>query len=122
MKFVRNKSKDRKICGGRIIYEDGSVHYCNMTNYNRDDPLMQLIDSSLMAASWNKMVKRELYEGLEFPKEFNNEDIAVSPILFLKSKRTIKVESPFYKYVQRSGSIQNSGFSKKRFMGIREII
>ena len=98
-----------------MTYEDGSVRYCCMTNYEQTDELLQIIDGPLMAASWNKIVKKKLYDGLKFPEQFNNEDIAVSPILFLKSKKTLKVESPFYKYVQRSGSIQNSGFSEKRF-------
>ena len=70
----------------------------------------------LMAASWNKMVKKELYKDLKFPEKLNNEDVAVTPLIFLRSKKILKVESPFYKYVQREGSIQNSGFSSKRFM------
>ena len=47
----------------------------------------------------------------------NNEDIAVTPILFARSKKIGKVDTAFYKYYQRSGSIQNSGFSEKRFVG-----
>lgn len=76
---------------------------------------MQHIDSNLMPASWNKLVKRELYENVEFPDKINNEDVTVSPMLLYQSKKTIKVESPFYKYFQRTGSIQNSGFNTRRF-------
>ena len=99
-----------------VVYEDGRMEYSNMTNYNRDSKLMQVIDRPLMAASWNKMIKRELYDGLEFPEGINNEDVAVSPLLFIRSKKTTKICSPFYKYLQRTGSIQNSGFNEKRFM------
>lgn len=97
-------------------YEDGSIKYVCMRNFEQNDELMQILDGSLMAASWNKMILKELYEGLEFPEGLNNEDVAVTPIVLLRSKKRLHILSPFYKYLQRSGSIQNSGFSEKRFM------
>ena len=62
------------------------------------------------------MIKKELYDNLSFPEGLNNEDVAVSPQLFLRANRIEYIQSPFYKYVQRSGSIQNSGFNEKRFV------
>lgn len=116
LKKAIDKSADLIYCDTLLVYEDNRVIYKNMTNYDRHkDDIMQHIDSNLMAASWNKLVKRELYENIEFPSKINNEDVAVSPILFYRSKKTIKVESPFYKYFQRTGSIQNSKFNIKRF-------
>ncbi len=98
-----------------MVYDDGSIRYCSMENYLDDDPLVRVLDNPLMAASWNKLVRRDLYDGLSFPVNYNNEDVAISPVLFVRSKSMFHVVSPFYKYVQRSGSIQNSGFSEKRF-------
>lgn len=99
-----------------LVYPDNSVLYRSLENYEEEDNLMKVLASPLMPASWNKMVKKELYKGLTFPEKLNNEDVAVSPILFLRSNNTQHIVSPFYKYVQRSGSIQNSGFNEKRFM------
>lgn len=87
-----------------------------LKNYVHTDELMQILDNNLMAASWNKIVKKELYNNLNFPEGMNNEDVAVSPQLFLRANKIGYIPSPFYKYVQRNGSIQNSGFSEKRFV------
>ena len=116
LKKAIDKDSDFVYCDVLMVFEDGGVKYCNMTNYSRENKIMQILDNNLMAASWNKMIKRELYDGLSFPEGINNEDVAVSPSLMLRAKNIQKVESPFYKYLQRSGSIQNSGFNEKRFM------
>lgn len=116
LKKAIDKSADLIYCDVFLVYEDNRIQYRNMTNYDREKgDIMQHIDSNLMPASWNKLVKRELYENVEFPDKINNEDVTVSPILLYQSKKTIKVESPFYKYFQRTGSIQNSGFNTRRF-------
>lgn len=116
LKKIIDTDADLVYCDVLMTYEDGKVNYVTMKNMARNDQLMQILDGNLMAASWNKMVKKELYDGLEFPEGLNNEDIAVSPILFLRSKKIEYIQSPFYKYVQRTGSIQNSGFNEKRFV------
>ena len=115
LKKAIDKEADMVYCDVLMVY-DKSVRYCSTTNYDTNDKLMQFLDGSLMAASWNKMVKKELYKDLSFPEKLNNEDVAVTPLLFLRSKKILKISSPFYKYVQRAGSIQNSGFSNKRYM------
>ena len=103
-------------CDIELVYEDGTTRYSKTTNYDREDNLMKHLDTSLMPASWSKIVKKELFQNLDYPKGYNNEDIAVSPILFARSQKTVKIDSAFYKYFQRTGSIQNSGFSEKRFV------
>lgn len=75
-----------------------------------------LIFMSLMPASWNKVVRRGLYEGLTFPVGKNNEDIAVTPVVLARARRIETVHVPFYKYYQRPGSIQNSVFDERRFV------
>lgn len=116
LKKIIDTDSDLVYCDVLMTYEDGSVKYVTMKNFQRSDSLMQILDGNLMAASWNKIVRRELYDGLEFPEGLNNEDIAVSPQLFLRAKKMEYISSPFYKYVQRAGSIQNSGFSEKRLV------
>ena len=116
LKMIISEDADLVYSDVLMVYEDNSVRYVSMKNYDRKDDLMQVLDGNLMAASWNKMVKRELYYGLSFPEGINNEDVAVTPLIFLRCKKMCHIPSPFYKYYQRSGSIQNSGFSEKRFM------
>lgn len=116
LKKIIDTDADLVYCDVLMIYENNTVQYVKMQNTNYSEPLMQILDNNLMAASWNKIVKRKLYDNLEFPEGLNNEDVAVSPQLFLKAKKIEYIPSPFYKYVQRSGSIQNSGFNEKRFV------
>ena len=115
LKKAIDKDADLVYCDVLMVFNK-YVKYCCCTNYEEVTELSRLMSVPLMAASWNKMVKKELYRDLKFPEKLNNEDVAVTPLIFLRSKKILKVESPFYKYVQREGSIQNSGFSSKRFM------
>lgn len=110
------ENADIVYCDVEMVYEDGSHRYVSSSDDLEKDELMKNINTPLMPASWSKIVKRELFKGLTYPNGYNNEDIAVSPILFGRSKKTYKIETPFYKYLQRSGSIQNSSFSETRFV------
>ena len=107
---------DMVFCDVEMVYEDGSYRYVSSVNVDIDDKLLSILDTPLMAASWSKITKRELFKDLDYPEGYNNEDIAVSPILFGRSKKICYINSPFYKYLQRTGSIQNSGFNEKRFV------
>lgn len=107
---------DMVFCDVEMVYEDGSYRYVSSVNVDVDDKLLSILDTPLMAASWSKITKRELFKDLDYPEGYNNEDIAVSPILFGRSKKICYINSPFYKYLQRTGSIQNSGFNEKRFV------
>lgn len=116
MSAARKENADIVVCDIELIYEDksGVVHPCNVVS--RNGSFAQVIDINMMPASWNKMVRRELYFGLDFPIGKNNEDIAVTPIVLAKANKIVIVNRPFYKYFQRKGSIQNSSFSEKRFV------
>lgn len=103
-------------CDVEQVFEDGHTIYSHCTNFKRDTDYFKLIDAPLMAASWNKLIKRHFYDDINFPVGLNNEDVAVTPIMLAKAKKIFKIDKPFYKYFQRSGSIQNSGFSEKRFV------
>lgn len=98
------------------VFEDNTKRFVSMTNYSRKNKYMQLVDTPMMAASWNKIIKKSLYKDLKYPEGKNNEDVAITPILFDRAKIIEKVASPFYNYLQRKGSIQNSGFNEKRFV------
>ncbi|MCI8394689.1 MAG: glycosyltransferase [Bacilli bacterium] len=116
LKRALEADADMVYCDIYEVFEDGTKMFFSMCNLEREDLFMQLIDTSLMAASWNKMTKRTLFEDLKYPEGMNNEDVTVSPILFERAKVICHIDSPFYFYLQRSGSIQNSGFNEKRFV------
>lgn len=97
-------------------FDNGERIFFSMKNYDREDEFLQLVDNPLMATSCNKLIKRDLMKDLEYPEGKNNEDLATNPILFEKAKIIEHVDSPFYFYYQRTGSIQNSAFNEKRFV------
>lgn len=115
-KAVRTQS-DVVVCDIELVYDDSKknvIHSCTVDF--RDTMFDKVIDMTMMPASWNKMVKRDLYNGLEFPVGKNNEDVAVTPIVLAKAKNIVVVHEAFYKYYQREGSIQNSRFDERRFV------
>lgn len=117
IKKAEEKDADIVICDVVMDYEDGSnSSLVPCVNNNREDLLYGVLDTWVMPASWNKLVKRELYFGLDFPKGLNNEDVCVTPILLAKAKHIEIINKPYYHYLQRQGSIQNSSFSEKRFV------
>lgn len=108
---------DVVICDIRLVYDDplkNTVYPCTISS--RTGVFSQIIDMSMMPASWNKMVRRDLYNGLSFPVGQNNEDIAVTPLVLAHAKKIAVINEALYNYYQRSGSIQNGVFSERRFV------
>jgi len=111
------ENSDIVVCDIRLAYDDSlkdSEWSCTVES--RNDVFSKIIDMSMMPASWNKIIRRELYDGMQFPVGINNEDVAVTPIVLARAKKISVINKPYYNYYQREGSIQNSEFSEKRFV------
>lgn len=114
---IKEDNSDIVVCDIQLTYDEVKKNtVCPCAVPSRKGIFAQVIDIPMMPASWNKVVRRELYEGLTFPVGKNNEDVAVTPILLARAKKISIVNFPLYKYYQRSGSIQNSTFNEKRFV------
>ncbi len=107
---------DVVICDMELVYEDGKTKYCKVFHERENSRLYGFLVDGLMASSNNKMVRRKLFGGLQYPEGKNNEDVAITPVLMALAKNIQYVPSAFYKYYQRSGSIQNSRFNKNRLV------
>ncbi len=117
LKVAEQEDADIVVCDIKLVYDDAArdeVRPCAVKS--RADAFSQVIDMSMMPASWNKLTRRKLYDGLTFPVGKNNEDVAVTPIVLGRAKKICIVEKPFYHYYQRTGSIQNSSFDERRFV------
>ena len=76
---------------------------------------VNLINNGLVASACNKLLRKDLIIEYPFLEGKINEDVAsIIPVL-VKSKKIAYAEGIVYYYVQRTGSIQNSTFSEKRF-------
>lgn len=114
---IEKEQSDIAVCDIKLVYDDATqdkVWPCAITS--RKGNFAQVMDMSMMPASWNKVVRRTLYEGLTFPVGKNNEDVAVTPIVLGRAEKISIVDKPYYNYYQRTGSIQNSAFNEKRFV------
>lgn len=117
LEIAQRENSDIVVCDIRLAYDDSlkdSEWPCTVES--RNDVFSKIIDMSMMPASWNKIIRRELYDGMQFPVGINNEDVAVTPIVLARAKKISVINKPYYNYYQREGSIQNSEFSEKRFV------
>lgn len=64
-----------------------------------------LLDTKIQSYAWNKLFKKELFQGTEFPTGKNFEDIATTLILFEKCNKVVLLEEPKYYYIRRNDSI-----------------
>ena len=116
LNMAQRENADCIICDMICDYPENGKSDYQKCSCNRGDDFYRLIDTPLMASSCNKVMKKGLLEGLEYPVGKNNEDIAVTPIAMGRSEKIAYIPKGFYHYVQRKGSIQNSSFDIKRFV------
>jgi glycosyltransferase involved in cell wall biosynthesis len=64
--------------------------------------------------AWNKLYKKELFEGLRFPMSKIHEDEFTTYKLFYRSKRIVICDKKYYYYFQSPNSIIRSNFSVKK--------
>ena len=66
-----------------------------------------LLDREIKSYNWNKLYKKELFEGIEFSEKLKYEDIDINVKLFEKINKFTYKKIPKYYYVQRNNSIVN---------------
>lgn len=64
-------------------------------------------------APWDKLYKRELFDGIEFPVGEINEDLVIAPHIIKRCKRIVHVAEPFYYYCYNGSSVTKSGYREK---------
>lgn len=78
----------------------------DITLYGREEALHHLIlNETFTNHVWNKLFKKELFEGVYFPYGRTFEDIATTYKLFEKAEKVVFLNSSKYYYLQRDDSI-----------------
>lgn len=114
LKTAKRNNADLVECAITTVYPDGGTIIREIGSAAENSSLVERsLNCGLTCSSCNKMVKKELYQGLDFPN-LHNEDVAVTPILILNSKKLFYIEKPYYYYVQHEDSM-NHGFKESRF-------
>lgn len=70
--------------------------------------------SFVMTASWGKLIKKHLYEGLVYPEGKLFEDVYMSHYLIHRCKKIVFVNQIMYYYFQWSESILGNNFNIKK--------
>ena len=68
--------------------------------------------------AWGKLYKKELFDGIRYPKGEIYEDLATTYKLFAKAKRIVIDSRKMYNYRQRYGSIVNNSFNLKHLKSL----
>ncbi len=86
-----------------VIFEDRQALECLIEEQD---------EYQIQNAAWNKLYRRDLLQGQEFPVGKWYEDIVYTAILLSKVKRCVYLDRAFYNYVlDRKGSIMSQGLN-----------
>lgn len=61
-------------------------------------------DKRIRNYMWDKLYKRQLFDGVYFPENRVFEDIAISYRIFYRTRKVVMQDSPKYHYLKREGS------------------
>ena len=77
----------------------------------------QIYDSYIIGVTysvpWNKLYKKELFEGITYPVGRIHEDESRTFMLFYKAEKIVYIRFPYYHYFQRKDSIVGKKIEKK---------
>lgn len=74
-----------------------------------------MLRAKLHSGIWNKLIKRDLYKGVLFPKANMHEDLVTMVQLFSNAKSFYCMDDAFYHYnLTNSGSLTNNSRNKRR--------
>ena len=76
------------------------------TTYEAMDALIE--DAIIKSFVWDKLFRREVFEGVSFPEGRYNQDIAIMHEVFGNAKKIVRIDVVLYYYRQHSTSILNS--------------
>ena len=65
-------------------------------------------------SAWDKIYRREVFDGIRYPVGEINEDEAIALRLLNNCDRVVYTNEPFYHYISRPESITTSSFSLKK--------
>lgn len=116
-KTINEYNADIAICNHYVLKNGKTSNDSTgiITIYNNKEVLKEfLLDTKIRAYTWEKLWKKSLFEGIEFPFGRKFEDIATTPKLFWKAEKIVLNDIPKYYYRQREGSIMNKQSNELR--------
>ena len=92
-----------------------TANECALAVYDRKQLISNLYipDGAYYVVAWNKLYKRELWDGIRYPLGRIHEDEATTHKLFHRAERGVFIDIPLYGYFVAPASITR-GFNPKR--------
>lgn len=116
---IKNEDADLAICNLEKVTEAGEPlsagSYVKREVFSKEEGLYKILDANNWSyvTAWNKLYKREIWDGIEFPKGKIHEDQFVIHRIIFQCQKIVAIEDKLYKYVQRSGSIMTGTIGVK---------
>lgn len=119
MTAIQATNSEMACCGRYVVYDDGKKDKKfvnpNIQTLTANQALREMLCGTYVGEpAWDKVYKKELFDGIQFPEGEINEDIVIMPLLFGKCKSIVHVPEPLYFYCKNGESITRSGYSAKK--------
>jgi len=106
-------SCDVVACGINKISDNNKIslyHGVDMCSSGGIEGLNYFADYKISAALWNKLYRRDflINNSIFFVTSYEHEDVLFSRDVIFKCKRYISISTPYYNYLNRSGSTLNA--------------
>ena len=98
-------SNEEGECFGDVIDES---YLCRKVLDKKTAMQMLIEDCEIQSFTWDKLYRRNILEGIEFPAGRYNQDIAIMHRIFDKAEKVVWTNEKLYFYRQREGSILHS--------------
>lgn len=117
VKALEQENADISACNITNVYPDKKVVWGSQASLVGDsETMLNLLysDTEFPVCSWNKLYKKELWEGFRFPTGKICEDAFTTYLLVHKAKKIVQITEPLYFYRIRPESIMTQEFSPKK--------
>ena len=120
MDALQNSGKDIACCG-RIVDLWGKRKKKEYTRsepkvYSREEAMKEVLClRDIDVSAWDKIYRKELFEGIRYPEGKISEDAVIIFQLLEKTNGVIHVGRDFYHYIYRQGSISKATYSHAKY-------
>ncbi len=105
---AKSDNFDVVVCDLNYIYEDSNKENRVSSGFNKDTSDINKAIINNYPVVWNKIIKREIFEDIEFKKGVWFEDVEFIYRMLPLIKNIGVIKEPFNQYIQRKGSITKS--------------
>ena len=121
LKRLKREHADVVACGFDTVYDETSsekVFTIVMDSKpgrwsGRQSVIEMMRSTNVCSVVWNKLYKKELFEGLSFPKGIQNEDEAITYKLLYRAGIVSYTPDTLYNYYQRNNSIMHENLEER---------